>query len=74
MALGYPLILPLVHLQRPLHQITLNAKPAVMRQDWSPADQQTNGTEESAESNAPMIRVPGMWSMSVIHNLQPGVA
>ena len=30
MALGYAFILPLVHLQRPLHQIALNAKPAMM--------------------------------------------
>ena len=30
MALGYTLILPLVHLQRPLHQIALDAKPAMM--------------------------------------------
>jgi hypothetical protein len=30
MALGYTLILPLIHLQRPLYQIALNAKPTMM--------------------------------------------
>jgi hypothetical protein len=57
MALGYALILPLVHLQRPLHQIALDAKPAMMGQDWSPVDQKTNSTEESAASNAPLRSV-----------------
>ena len=69
MALGNAFILPLVHLQRPLHQVALNAKPAMMGQGRSPAGQKTKGTEESAESNAPVIVVPGMWLMSVIHNL-----
>src|SRR5207249_7839511 len=41
MALSYTLILPLVHLQRPLHQIALNAKSAMMSQGWSPGEQQT---------------------------------
>ena len=53
MLLGYTLILPLIHLQRPLYQVALNAQPAMMRQDWSPEDQQTDGTEESAASNTP---------------------
>src|SRR5438105_14597091 len=74
MTLGNILILPLVHLQGPLYQVALNAEAAMMGQDWSPAEQQTNGTEESAASNAPMIMVPGIWLMSVIHILQPGVA
>src|SRR5262252_4928377 len=74
MALGNSLILPLVYLQRPLHQIALNAKPAMMGQDWSPAEQQTNGTEESAASNAPMRIVSRLWLVSTLHSLQPGIA
>jgi hypothetical protein len=38
MPLSYTLILPLIHLQRPLYQIALNAQPAMMSQDWSPED------------------------------------
>ena len=32
----------------------------MMRQDWSPEEQESDGTEESAASNAPLSMVAGL--------------